>query len=210
MDAKRFYSKQNTVVTDIPVDSKEKVASELPRELKELDSPYQFFKYFLTEEILTDVVYQSTLYSVQKQPDKQLLLTVKQLEQFIGCCIYMSIVQLPSTRNYRNLNLNRRLVSEVMSCNQWKEIKHFLHFKNNDNFVNRNNEGHDKLFKIRPLLTKIRERLLSVPNEEYLAVDKQMIPTKAQSTLKQYNPEKPHKWGYKTFVLSGMWLLLQL
>lgn len=36
-----------------------------------------------------------------------------------------------------------------------------------------------------------------------MAVDEQIIPTKARSSLKQYNPKKPHKWGYKVFVLSG-------
>ncbi|GJQ84042.1 hypothetical protein Trydic_g10506 [Trypoxylus dichotomus] len=63
--------------------------------------------------------------------------------------------------------------------------------------------GHDKLHKIRPLLTALRNRLLLLPNEEYLAVDKQIILTKARSTLKQYYPKKPHKWGYKVYVLSG-------
>lgn len=37
-----------------------------------------------------------------------------------------------------------------------------------------------------------------------MAVDEQIIPTKARSSLKQYNPKKPHKWGYKVFVLSGV------
>lgn len=36
-----------------------------------------------------------------------------------------------------------------------------------------------------------------------MAVDEQIIPTKARST-QQYNPKKPHKWGYKVFVLSGL------
>ncbi|XP_044765379.1 uncharacterized protein LOC123321713 [Coccinella septempunctata] len=47
---------------------------------------------------------------------------------------------------------------------------------------------------------EVKERWLLVPKEEHLAVDEQIIPTKAQSTLKQYNPKKPHK----VFVLSGV------
>ncbi|KAG5875212.1 hypothetical protein JTB14_021116 [Gonioctena quinquepunctata] len=49
----------------------------------------------------------------------------------------------------------------------------------------------------------IRQRLLLVPKEEFLAVDEQIIPTKCRNQLKQYNPAKPHKWGYKNQVLSG-------
>lgn len=34
-----------------------------------------------------------------------------------------------------------------------------------------------------------------------LCVDEQIVPFKGKSSLKQYNPKKPHKWGYKVFVL---------
>ncbi|CAG4946695.1 unnamed protein product [Parnassius apollo] len=64
--------------------------------------------------------------------------------------------------------------------------------------------GHDKLFKVLPLLDGIRQQLLLVPKEEYLAVDEQIIPTKVRHDLKQYNPAKPHKWGYKNQVLSAV------
>ncbi|XP_060873874.1 piggyBac transposable element-derived protein 3-like [Metopolophium dirhodum] len=39
--------------------------------------------------------------------------------------------------------------------------------------------------------------------KEHLAVDEQMCSTKARSSVKVYMPNKPHKWGYKLFVLSG-------
>lgn len=179
-------------------------SADLPPELKEVDSPYAFFNFFLTDEMIKDIVYQSILYSTQKRPQKPLELTEKELEQFIGTCIYMSIVQLPNARSYWNLNLNHRLISDVMSCNRWEEIKRFLHFADNNDAIAAGNPGHDKLFKIRPLLSKLRDQLLKVPKEEYLAIDEQIIPTKARSTIKQYNPQKPHKWGYKAFVLSGV------
>ncbi|KAJ8926972.1 hypothetical protein NQ314_020619 [Rhamnusium bicolor] len=134
------------------------------------------------KEMLSDIVYQSMLYSTEKRPKISMVLTEEELEQFIGTCLYISIVQLPSTRSYWNLNLNHRLVSEVMSCNS----------------------GHDKLYKIRLLLDKPQERLLKVPKKEYLAIDEQIIPTKAHSSLKQYNPNKTRKGGYKAFVLSGV------
>ncbi|XP_047122911.1 piggyBac transposable element-derived protein 3-like [Hydra vulgaris] len=36
-----------------------------------------------------------------------------------------------------------------------------------------------------------------------MSVDEQIIPFKGKSSLKQYNPKKPKKWGYKVFVCSG-------
>ncbi|XP_050507404.1 piggyBac transposable element-derived protein 3-like isoform X1 [Diabrotica virgifera virgifera] len=43
----------------------------------------------------------------------------------------------------------------------------------------------------------------SIPIEQHLSVDKQIIRYKGRSGLKQYNPKKPKKWGYKLFCLAG-------
>jgi hypothetical protein len=40
--------------------------------------------------------------------------------------------------------------------------------------------------------------------EECLSIDEEIFPTKARSYLQQYLPSKPHKWGYKLFVLCGV------
>ena len=74
-----------------------------------------------------------------------------------------------------------------------------MHF--NDNSVQ---NVDDKLHKLRPVIDSINERLRLVSTEECLAVDKQIIPFKGKRSLKQYNPKKPHKWGHKVFVLSGV------
>ena len=50
----------------------------------------------------------------------------------------------------------------------------------------------------------LRSRFLSVPLEENLSVDEQIIPFKRHHKLKQYLPKKPHKWGYKVYALSGI------
>lgn len=116
----------------------------------------------------------------------------------------MSLLKLPSSRHYWNTFIGQEFVRSTMSCNRWESIKRFLHFNNNENLKPPGEPGFDKLFKIRPLLEKIRERLLLVPKEEHLVVDEQIIPTKCRHQLKQYNPAKPHKWGFKNFVLSGV------
>ena len=43
---------------------------------------------------------------------------------------------------------------------------------------------------------------LSAPTEN-LSIDEQMVPFKARSRLKQYNPQKPKKLGYKRYVLTS-------
>jgi hypothetical protein len=38
--------------------------------------------------------------------------------------------------------------------------------------------------------------------QQELCIDEQLVPFKGRSQLKQYIPSKPHKWGYKIFVLA--------
>lgn len=176
----------------------------LPKSIEELEDPIQFFNYLFTDEMFEYIAEQSNLFGVQKKPEKPPNITKEEIRIFCGICIYMSIIQLPSTRSYWNSSLEFGKISGAMTCNRFEEIKRYLHFNDNTLQIPHGQPGFDKLFKIRPFLQKFRERLLLVPKEEHLAVDEQIIPTKARSSLKQYNPKKPHKWGYKIFVLSGV------
>lgn len=77
--------------------------------------------------------------------------------------------------------------------------KNSLHF--NDNILLETNAGKDRLFKIRPLIDNLLPKFQALPKSQMLVVDEQMVPFKGRSSLKQYVPSKPHKWGYKIFVL---------
>lgn len=184
--------------------SKFKGDETLPNFIAELEDPIQFFNLLFTNEIFDYIMQQSNLFGVQTRPERPPNITTEELRIFCGICIYMSVIQLPSTRSYWNNSMEIPNISRAMTCNRFEEIKRFLHFNDNNLQVLHGQPGYDKLFKIRPLLNKIRERLLIIPKEEHMAVDEQIIPTKARSSLKQYNPKKPHKWGYKVFVLSGV------
>ena len=68
-----------------------------------------------------------------------------------------------------------------MRCSRWEEIRKYIHFNDNTTFQPLGQPGHDQLHKIRPVLDKLRERLLTIPKEEYLAVYEQVIPVKLVS-----------------------------
>ena len=55
----------------------------------------------------------------------------------------------------------------------------------------------DPLFKIRPFLESLRRNMKNVEPEVCHSIDKQIIPFKGRSSLKQYNKNKPHKWDLK-------------
>ncbi|XP_065668111.1 piggyBac transposable element-derived protein 3-like [Hydra vulgaris] len=118
---------------------------------------------------------------------------------FVACVLYMSIVKFPSTRDYWSSSIGIAHVTNIMPVNRFGKLQSIVHFADNNSA-----DKDDKLLKIRPLINKINEQLNSIPFEEKFAVDEQIILFKGRHLIKPYSPEKPHKWGFKVFVLSGV------
>lgn len=91
-----------------------------------------------------------------------------------------------------------------MSVNQFEQIRQFIHFNNNNNMLSKGYMGHDRLYKIRPVMETLKKRFASIPLEEALSIDEQFCSTKARHFLNQYLPMKPHKWVYNFFVVCGV------
>ena len=54
------------------------------------------------------------------------------------------------------------------------------------------------------LIYHVRNNCCSIKPETENSVDEQIIPAKTKySGIRQYNPKKPVKWGFKNFVRSG-------
>lgn len=65
-------------------------------------------------------------------------------------------------------------------------------------------ETNDKLYKIRPILEMVRKNCAKIEQEPVQSIDEQIIPAKTKrSCIRQYNPKKPCKWGFKMFVRAG-------
>ena len=50
----------------------------------------------------------------------------------------------------------------------------------------------------------MRGKCQQLPQEENHSVDEQIIPTKTRTSLKQYLPNKPNKWGIKVWARCGV------
>ena len=82
-----------------------------------------YFRYFFDQQILEEIVQQSNLYAVQNNPNKPLLLTVMELEQFLGTVLYMACASLPNSRLHWSKVYHNDNVADVMSRDRWEEIK---------------------------------------------------------------------------------------
>lgn len=104
---------------------------------------------------------------------------------------------------YWENNTRVEKVSSVMSRDRWEEIKRYLHCNDNSSQLPLGDQNRDKLFKVRPVIDHLQKKFRALPKTQFLCVDEQIVPFKGKSGLKQYNPKKPHKWGYKLFVLCN-------
>ncbi|XP_047239310.1 piggyBac transposable element-derived protein 2-like [Girardinichthys multiradiatus] len=168
---------------------------------EETREPIQYFRDFFDVDLLNTIVQQSNLYCAQESTYSRysgLKLDRNELEQFIGTLVYMSVVHLPTSRMYWSSECRVEQVADVMTRERWKKIKEFIHFNDNSNTTA--NSG-DALFKIRPIIDSLLQKLSRLPQDQMLAVAQQMVPFTGTSSLIHYIPKRSRKWGYKIFVL---------
>ncbi|XP_054277156.1 piggyBac transposable element-derived protein 3-like [Macrosteles quadrilineatus] len=185
----------------IPFDKENEKLSE---DIMTLDTPYAFFKYFFNDTLMRNITQESNLYLVQQDPNTNKSVTLLELQKILGILIMMSIVRLPNVRNYWKDSIGNQTIIETMGVNKFEFIRSILHFSDNHKAIPRGQPGHDRLYKLRPVVEELRSKFKSVALEQKLCVDEQMCATKAKNYLRQYLPKKTHKWGYKIYVLSGV------
>ena len=83
-------------------------------------------------------------------------------------------------------------IASTMTLKRYETLRRFLH-------------ASDKLFKVRPLLNLVRNNCIKIEPEQHHSTDEQIIPakTKRSGGVKQHNPKKIHKWGFKNMVRAG-------
>jgi len=173
----------------------------LPDNISQLSTPLQFFSLFFTDEFYTNIQKQTELFSVQKYPNKPIHVTIPELKRYVGICVYSSVIQVPKVRDYWSTHLGFAPIYNALSQKRFEAIRAVLHFNNNEDMLPRADPNYDRLFKLRPLVSYLNNQFGKIPYSRDLSLDEQMCSTKARNILKQYMPNKPHKWGYKLFVL---------
>ncbi|XP_065642334.1 piggyBac transposable element-derived protein 2-like [Hydra vulgaris] len=164
-----------------------------------ISSPFQYFKYFFTDELLQLIVENTNLYSTQKS-GKCINTALDEISMLIGMQMLMGLVKLPAYSSFWSTSLRYPLIADNMPRNRYKLLRQNLHFVDNTTFL----EDSGKLFKIAPVIELIRKQCISLEPERFHAIDEQIIPSKTKySKIRQYNPKKPCKWGFKNMVRAG-------
>lgn len=123
-----------------------------------------------------------------------------ELYKYIGILMYMSVYRYPNLEAYWSENAFAP-IANAMGVKRFMSIKKHLSFANENDRKKKGEPGYDPIFRIRSLSNKLNVRFDSIPKTARLCVDEQMCSTKMRHHLRQYMPNKPHKWGIKLFVL---------
>nr|XP_029709669.1 piggyBac transposable element-derived protein 3-like [Aedes albopictus] len=165
-------------------------------------TPYQYFRSLFDDEIIENITKQTNLYSVEKLGES-IEVSKNEIEQFLGMLLLMGIHKVPNYRMNWGTATRYAPIADVMTRNRFEQIKRMLHFADNSRMKQRNEPGYDKLFKVRPFVTAIRQNFLRIEPLPEQSIDEIMIPSKARSPLRQYNKNKPHRFGINVKGRAG-------
>ena len=151
---------------------------------------------FLGKGLVDDILFQTNLYANQRQHNIPAI-KKEELYGFLGMNLMMGYHHLPSLRSYWSVDedLSVPVISSTMSRNRFYQILSNLHVNDSDQVPA---DIKDKLYKLRPTTNKLNANFMKLYDvSERVSIDKSMILFKGRSSLKQYNPMKPIKRGYK-------------
>lgn len=171
-------------------------------DVSSLQTPLQYFRQFVSKDMIDALTENTNIYSFQTK-NKSVNTNPKEIEQMFGMYLRMGLSPMNGCRMYWEADTRNAAVADVMPRNRFQSLLTSLHLV--DNWAMPEKDKKDKLWKLRPWLDLFREKCLQVVPEEHNSVDEMMIPFKGRfSSIKQYMRGKPHPWGFKVWVRTGI------
>ena len=183
--------------------------------------PIDFFRQLWTDNLNEKILDETNKYGQQYVDEHQQHLsthprarahdfvkckfTIADIKNFLAIVLIMGVVSLPRVASYWSTQwpFSSESIRKVLSRDRFQLISKFLHLSDNSTYVTRGQDGHDRLYKIRPLITYLISSFKNsyIPDRE-LSVDESMVSYKGRLSFLQYLPKKPQKWGMKAWVLA--------
>lgn len=168
-------------------------------EIESLPQPIDYFQRYVTSDIIESMATMTNLYAVQNNV-RFISTEPQEIEKFLGMTIAMGNLQYPRVRLYWDTKLGINFVNQVMTVNRFYKLRQNIHLVDTTKEPPNNT---DRFWKVRPLYDTIRKRCYELPLTTDLSIDEQTIPFKGHINAKQYNPNKPSKWGIKNVLLTS-------
>ncbi|KAI5722453.1 hypothetical protein M8J76_008557 [Diaphorina citri] len=159
----------------------------------------ELFLQYLDMDFWEVVSEKTNIYHCQNSSKHETLhCTPEEILKFVAVEILMGCLRLPQARLYWCREINIGIVSEIMPRNRYYEIRNNIHFVNN-----LADQTSNKLWKVQPLITAVRNKCLTLPRSSHLAIDEQMIPFAGKCDMRTFMPSKPNPLGLKNLVMAS-------
>ncbi|XP_067940667.1 piggyBac transposable element-derived protein 3-like [Watersipora subatra] len=159
-------------------------------------TPLEYFRRFISTELIDNIVQQTNIYSVQKT-GTSVQTDHKKIEKILGVYFHMGLVRMSSVRQYWEIETSHPPFSTAIGRNRFRDLLTKLHVVNNLT-VSDENKQKNKLWKVQPWLESFRENCLKLTPEENVSIDEMMCEFRGKTNpIQQYIKGKPHPWGFK-------------
>ncbi|VEN56028.1 unnamed protein product, partial [Callosobruchus maculatus] len=162
--------------------------------------PSDYFSEYIDDNFFQTIC-ECTNVKYMRLHNKPLNLSLKETKQFFGISVLMSLLKYPRIRMFWAKTTRVYSIASVMTRDRYFMIRNHLKVVIDDD-ISESLRQTDKLWKVRPLLKKIRETCLALPRANTVAIDEQMIPFTGSCGVKQFVRGKPNPEGLKNFVCA--------
>ena len=168
-----------------------------------------FFHLFVDNTIMETFVSNTNAYaSSTTDLDWKKPLTIKELDVFFACIIYLGIVRLPNRRAAWSNNERYCVpfLKNLMSGKRFEAILRNLHYVNTAGMTQEEKatRGADSSFwQVQGFLSQLCNNFYRYFSPgQFLDIDEMSIYFKGRHKARCYNPNKPEKWHFKAFCLN--------
>ena len=126
-----------------------------------------------------------------------------EMKQFLALVFLMGLVKMPTMEHYwqKKVFYRHPLFGRVMKRNRFQLLMKFLHFNDNSKMPQPGSPGHDRLYKIRPVIDHLHEKFQEVYTPRgAICVDESLLLWKGRLIFRQYIPLKRARYGIKLFL----------
>ena len=145
--------------------------------------PKELFLLFLDDDVVDLIDRETNMYAEQflAETGGTWSTTAVEIRACIGFHILMGINCLPEMRDYwaKDEKLHYSPIASRISHSRFEAITRHLHFADNRKLPSRGEPGYNRLQKVQPIITAVKQRCTSIyqPNVQN-SIDEAMIPFK--------------------------------
>ena len=173
-----------------------------------------FVQLFIDEAMYEEMTVETNRYARQYLSNRQLPahsrfrkwpeqgVTTDEIECFMSLITAMGLVVHEYINDYWSNDpvMQTPFFSSVMPQDHFMNILSFFHLCDNDGYIPRGRDGYQPLYKLGNVYTTIIQRFQDVwyPGR-HICIDEGMIPFRGKVHMRVYNPDKPDKYGLKSY-----------